>query len=159
MLKTGVPAQANRISAGGWARGDGRREEIIVPDIRDRDTQKAIADAYIANGGNKERAVIAAGYSERYARGNAHRLVADSGVQAMIAERNAVISDNRIADMAEINAFWTAVMRDRETKMPERLKASEMRAKALGAFLDRVEGNMDSRVTLSLSEELKDFAQ
>ena len=61
--------------------------------------------------------------------------------------------------MAEINAFWTAVMRDRETKMPERLKASEMRAKALGAFLDRVEGNMDSRVTLSLSEELKDFAQ
>ena len=127
-----------------------------MPDIRDKETQKAIADAYIANGGNKERAVIAAGYSERYARGNAHRLVADSGVQSMIAERNAVISDDRIADMAEINAFWTAVMRDEETKMPERLKASEMRAKALGAFLERVAVSGDSEKPLEVTIQVVD---
>ena len=34
-----------------------------MPDIRDVATQRAIADAYITNGGNQEQAVIAAGYS------------------------------------------------------------------------------------------------
>ena len=38
-----------------------------MPDIRDVATQRAIADAYITNGGNQEQAVIAAGYSPRYA--------------------------------------------------------------------------------------------
>lgn len=47
-----------------------------MPCIRDPAVQQAIADAYIENGGNKEQAVIAAGYSERYARGNASKLVA-----------------------------------------------------------------------------------
>lgn len=31
-----------------------------MPDIRDISTQRAIADAYIENGGNQEKAVIAA---------------------------------------------------------------------------------------------------
>lgn len=110
-----------------------------MPDIRDVATQRAIADAYITNGGNQEQAVIAAGYSPRYARGNAHRLVANSGVQAMILERNEDIADKRIADMEEINAFWTETMRDETADRRDRLKASELRAKCLGAFLDRKE--------------------
>ena len=40
-------------------------------------------------------------------------LVANSGVQAMILERNEdIAADKRIADMEEINAFWTETMRD-----------------------------------------------
>ena len=109
-----------------------------MPDIRDISTQRAIADAYIENGGNQEKAVIAAGYSARYARGNAHKLVANSGVQRMIGERNAEIADSRIADMEEINAFWTAIMRDEEADWRDRLKASELRARAAGMFIDRV---------------------
>ena len=58
-----------------------------MPCIRDPAVQQAIADAYIENGGNKEQAVIAAGYSERYARGNASKLVAISGVQEKINAR------------------------------------------------------------------------
>lgn len=109
-----------------------------MPDIRDISTQRAIADAYIENGGNQEKAVIAAGYSARYARGNAHKLVANSGVQRMIGKRNAEIADSRIADMEEINAFWTAIMRDEEADRRDRLKASELRARAAGMFIDRV---------------------
>ena len=110
-----------------------------MPDIRDKDVQKAIADAYIANGGNKEQAVIAAGYSERYARGNAHKLVANSGVQQMIQDRNGEIANVRIADMEEINAFWTDIIRDESVHPQFRLKASELRARAAGAFVDRQE--------------------
>ena len=109
-----------------------------MPDIRDVATQRAIADAYITNGGNQEQAVIAAGYSPRYARGNAHRLVANSGVQAMILERNEDIADKRIADMEEINAFWTETMRDESQEIKDRLKALELRARAAGGFVDKV---------------------
>ena len=110
-----------------------------MPDIRDVAVQRAIADAYIANGGNKERAVIEAGYSERYARGNAARLVATSGVQQMIQERNDDIASGRIADMQEINAFWSDTMRNEGADLKDRLKASELRAKAAGMFIDRVQ--------------------
>ena len=108
-----------------------------MPDIRDKDVQKAIADAYIANGGNKEQAAIAAGYSARYARGNAHKLVANSGVQQMIQARNGEIANERIADMTEINAFWSAILRDESQDVKDRLKASELRARAAGGFIDR----------------------
>lgn len=110
-----------------------------MPDIRDLATQRAIADAYIANGGNQEQAVVAAGYSPRYARGNAHRLVANSGVQELIQIRNEDIADKRIADMAEINAFWTEVIRDQSNDLKDRLKASELRARAAGGFIDKQE--------------------
>lgn len=117
-----------------------------MPDIRDISTQRAIADAYIENGGNQEKAVIAAGYSARYARGNAHKLVANSGVQRMIGERNAEIADSRIADMEEINAFWTAIMRDEEADRRDRLKASELRARAAGMFTEKIQvsGSVDA---------------
>lgn len=109
-----------------------------MPDIRHAEVQQAIADAYIATG-NAERAVIAAGYSPRYARGNAYKLLAHSGVQALIDERNDAIADDRIADMTEINAFWTETMRDHALDIKDRLKASELRARAAGGFLDRVD--------------------
>lgn len=83
-----------------------------MPCIRDPAVQQAIADAYIENGGNKEQAVIAAGYSERYARGNASKLVAISGVQEKISARNRELEQSRIADMAEINSFWSDTMRN-----------------------------------------------
>lgn len=49
--------------------------------------QKAFADNYIENGGNAEKAAVDAGYSEKYARGNAYKIVANSGISAYIAER------------------------------------------------------------------------
>lgn len=39
-----------------------------------------------------------------------------------------------LADMEEVNAFWSAVMRDPDEDIRIRLKASELRAKAGGAF-------------------------
>ena len=42
-----------------------------------------------------------------------------------------------VADMEEIKAFWSSVMRDPDAKAAERLKASELCAKAQGMFTDR----------------------
>lgn len=57
---------------------------------------------------------------------------------AHIQDRDAVLEAPRIAGMEEINAFWTDLIRDEEADMKDRLKASELRARAAGAFVGRV---------------------
>ena len=52
-----------------------------------------------------------------------------------IADRDKLLETPRIADMEEINAFWTNVMRDKGEETKDRLKASELRAKAAGGFV------------------------
>ena len=59
-----------------------------------------------------------------------------------IVDRDAVLEAPRIADMVEINAFWTAVMRDKAQETKDRLKASELRARSAGGFIDRQELRM-----------------
>lgn len=72
--------------------------------------QKAFADYYIETG-NAEESAVRAGYSKAYARGNAHKLVAHSGIAAYIAERVKPTEEKRIATGDEIMQFFTAVMR------------------------------------------------
>lgn len=74
------------------------------------DRQKAFADYYIETG-NAEESAIRAGYSKKYARGNAHKLVANSCISAYIAERVKPTEQKRIATGDEVMEFLTAVMR------------------------------------------------
>jgi hypothetical protein len=56
-----------------------------MPDIRDPNTVQAIAIAYIANGRNKEQALVDAGYAESYARtGHCAQLYARTDVKLAI---------------------------------------------------------------------------
>lgn len=64
--------------------------------------QKAFADEYVKNGGNAEKAAIAAGYSERYARGNAHKLVANSGISEHIAAQTERIEKEQHRDIMSL---------------------------------------------------------
>lgn len=73
--------------------------------------QKAFADNYIENGGNAEKAAVDAGYSERYARGNAYKLVAYNGIREYIAERQKEIDSTRIATLQELQEIRTAIAR------------------------------------------------
>lgn len=72
--------------------------------------QKKFADEYIISG-NAEEAAIKAGYSEKYARGNAYKLVAISGIKSYIEERLAELNSEKIADQEEILQYLTSVMR------------------------------------------------
>lgn len=78
---------------------------------------KQIAFAeYFVELGNAEQAAIKAGYSERYARGNAYKLVANSGIKKYIDERMEELQSERVADQQEIMEFLTAVMRGEVTE-------------------------------------------
>ena len=63
--------------------------------------QKRFADEYIISG-NAEEAAVIAGYSKKYARGNAYKLVANSGIKSYIEERLKELDDKQIAKQEEV---------------------------------------------------------
>lgn len=126
--------------------------------------QKIFADEYLIDL-NAEAAAIRAGYSPKYARGNAHKLVANSCISEYIEKRMAEKEAALIADQDEVLKYITSVMRGESkaevvvvegcgdgysearkiTKAPdekERLKAAEMLGKRYGLFKDKVEAEI-----------------
>lgn len=105
-----------------------------------KEKYKLVAKYYMGEClGNAEQSCIKAGYSPRYSRGNASKVVSNSGVQQYIAylrELNAQNTAKEIATIQDIQEFWSNVMNNKsgyyETK--DRLKASELLAKSQGAF-------------------------
>jgi len=100
--------------------------------------QAAFVAAY-ARHGVAERAAIEAGYSERTARGSSARLLANAGIRTALADLAADAHTAAVADAQEVRAWWTKVMRDDEGEMRDRLKASELLARAAGEFVQSVE--------------------
>ncbi|MCY7152231.1 terminase small subunit [Streptococcus gallolyticus subsp. gallolyticus] len=72
--------------------------------------QRRFADEYIRIG-NAEQAAIRAGYSEKYARGNAHKLVANVSVKNYINEQIQRIRDESIMDAKEALAILSEIAR------------------------------------------------
>ena len=77
--------------------------------------QKRFCDEYLIDM-NAEQAAIRAGYSAKYARGNAHKLVANSGIVAYITERMQQKEKELIADQDEVLQYLTSVMRREKTE-------------------------------------------
>ena len=77
--------------------------------------QKKFADEYIISG-NAEEAAIKAGYSKKYARGNAYKLVAFSGIKSYIDERMKEIESKKTATQQEVIQYLTSVMRGEQTE-------------------------------------------
>lgn len=72
--------------------------------------QRRFADEYIRIG-NAEQAAINAGYSEKYARGNAHKLVANVSIKNYINEQIQRIRDESIMDAKEALAILSEIAR------------------------------------------------
>lgn len=88
--------------------------------------------------GNAEKAAVMAGYSPKYARGNAYKLVARKDVQEYIKYINHLKNSGNIyghiMTIQEIQVFWTDIINNGAVEPKDRLRASENLAKALGAF-------------------------
>lgn len=136
--------------------------------------QKRFADEYIISG-NAEEAAITAGYSEKYARGNAYKLVAKSGVKSYIEERLKELDDKAIAKQEEVLKYLTSVMRGEleeevlygigdgvqstrhiEVGAKDRLKAAELLGKRYRLFTDKVELDADVDMDLHVKVDYGD---
>ncbi|HEV8178549.1 MAG TPA: terminase small subunit [Gemmatimonadales bacterium] len=91
----------------------------------------------VAQGKNATEAAKDARYSSTYANRQAFQLLDNPRVQAALAELTAKIAGPEIALAAERQAWWSTVMRDKATEMKDRLRASELLAKAQGDFIEQ----------------------
>lgn len=117
--------------------------------------QRAWID-YYKQGKTAAEAARLAGY-----KGNNSDVIGSQNVVKLskyIADRDELLDRDRVADMQEINAFWTDTMRNDTADIKDRLKASELRARSIGAFIERREivGAQTITVKLLDDEDLKD---
>ena len=70
-----------------------------------------------------------------------------------ISDRDELLDRGRVADMAEINAFWSDTMRNDKADIKDRLKASELRARSIGAFIERREIVGAQTITVKLLDD------
>lgn len=121
------------------------------------DMQQAFADEYIVNPANATQAAIKAGYAPVGARRQASRLLTNVHIQKYIKDRQRILEDHKIANQKEVLKFWSAGLRgerrekvvvstpdgaevvDNELSEKDKLKNSELLAKATGMFVDRHE--------------------
>lgn len=140
--------------------------------------QQRFCDEYLIDL-NAEAAAIRAGYSRKYARGNAHKLVANSCIKAYIQQRMAEKESELIADQDEVLKYLTSVLRGQSRasvvvvenvgdytsearemeKAPdekERLKAAELLGKRYGLFNEKMKVDVALPVVISGEDALED---
>lgn len=123
-----------------------------------RDKQKAWID-YYKQGYTATEAARLAKYNAKD--DNGFQSIGSENLRKLafyVADRDKVIEGPRIATMEEVNAFWTRTMNDENEDMQHRLKASELRAKAAGAFIQQVNvrGNVPVQIVDDIPEENDD---
>lgn len=77
--------------------------------------QKRFADEYIISGKIEESA-IKAGYSEKYARAQSYKLLANVGIKSYIDKRMAEIESRKIAKADEVLQVFTSILRQELTE-------------------------------------------
>lgn len=116
--------------------------------------QQAFVDAYA---GNATAAALAAGYSPKTAMVIGAENLKKPQIADAIKAREAQRLAPTIATRKERQEFWTAVVRDEEEQMKNRLKAAELLGKSEGDFLERREiaGPDGAPVALDVRMEIR----
>lgn len=99
--------------------------------------QRRFCEHYASNGGNATRAAAEAGYKQPHPQG-AENLQKPT-IQAALDLLQKSTNSEAIATREERQSFWTAVMRDEEISMRDRLKASEQLGRSQADFVERHE--------------------
>ena len=119
--------------------------------------QKRFADYYIELG-NATQAAIKAGYSSKYAKTNASKLLQNTTIKSYIDERLSQLASERIVSAEEVLEFLSSIMRNEqkeevlkgvgmgaqakthiEVSAKDRVKAAELLGKRYALFTDKTE--------------------
>lgn len=121
--------------------------------------QRRFCEAYSANP-NATQAAIAAGYAPGTAYSQGSRLLKNVEVLSEIQRLDTDKRSENEADIHEVRAFWTEIMRDAFAKQSDRLKASELIARSRGAFfMECVEDNRPENVMIYIPHNNRDTQQ
>lgn len=110
--------------------------------------QKKFAEYYVQSG-NAEQSAINAGYSEKYARGNAHKLVAISCIAKYIRELSDKLKDERIMTAKDRQVLLSDIARDDENEPSDRIKAVDTLNKMTGEYTVKVDAKVEQSEKLA----------
>lgn len=97
--------------------------------------QKRFCEFYVGECiGNVVQSALKAGYSNSYANHLAYKLLDNIEIQDYIKELSKGGESKRISTAEDVQRFWSSVMNDTNEQMKNRLRASELLAKAQGIF-------------------------
>lgn len=102
--------------------------------------QKTFAE-YFAASGNATEAAKKAGYSDKTARSQGQRLLTKADIKQYITSLQSEIRSSRIVTMEQVKEFWLDIMNNPDEDIKNRLKASELLAKAGGLFFASISKN------------------
>ena len=109
---------------------------------------------YFKNGANGAAAAVKAGYSDRSARQIASRLLTRDDIQLYLHELQAKVDKERVADLQECLESVTAIIRDENVSISDRLKAIDMRLKTLSAYETSIKLSNDTiNITINDGDE------
>nr|DAU43879.1 MAG TPA: Terminase small subunit [Caudoviricetes sp.] len=136
--------------------------------------QKRFADEYIISG-NAYQSAIKAGYSPKYAKTDAHKLLENTRIKNYIDERLKEIESDKIADQQEVLKYLSAVMRGEMTEQTlksvgesgqviteidvgakDRIKAAELLGKRYRLWTDKSEVEVTGAVVFTNESEIPD---
>ena len=136
--------------------------------------QKRFADEYIISG-NAYQSAIKAGYSPKYAKTDAHKLLENTRIKNYIDERLKEIESEKIADQQEVLKYLSAVMRGEMTEQTlksvgesgqviteidvgakDRIKAAELLGKRYRLWTDKSEVEVTGAVVFTNESEIPD---
>ncbi len=117
---------------------------------------------YYESGQSPSQAAKSAGYTGSYTKMGRYNLAQYQADQALRSqavsstEAKAEIYTEDVADMEEITAFWTSILRDEHAELRDKLKVSELLAK-VGRSTDDPEEERENEgiEAMSLQEKLK----
>lgn len=120
--------------------------------------QQKFADEYIkcGNAAQAYRIAYPKIKNQRTAESAGSRMLRKDKVAEYIAERNRAIQNDNIADMQEVKEFWTKVLRNKGEETKERLKASEFIAKTNGAFIEKLQVEQDTTLSININGDFDD---
>lgn len=140
--------------------------------MKTTERQRRFVDYYLELG-NQVQAAIRAGYSGRYARDQAFKILEMPAVKEYYEDRLQEIESKRVANIKEVMEYLTSVMRGEETEemivvegcgngysearkinksigAKDRLKAAELIGKRYMMFTDKVELNADMELNVTI---------
>ena len=140
--------------------------------------QRRFVDYYLELG-NQVQAAIRAGYSERYARDQAFKILEMPAVKEYYEDRLQEIESKRVANVKEVMEYLTSVMRGESTEemivvegcgngysearkinksigAKDRLKAAELIGKRYMMFTDKVQADLNVPVIFEGEDLLED---
>ena len=122
--------------------------------------QKAFCEFYVASG-NATESAIKAGYKEQTARVTASKILTKANIQEYVKELQEKAKTSRIMTAIERREFLTELIKNRNEKAADRLKALDILNKMDGEYMEKIQmtGEIKTNPFKELTvEELKRIA-